>query len=261
MSIVSFIAASPFALLGLHLARVAHRSGAVPDRLLAAFFLLIAAGIPPRMTAVDLATSGTGTSWTSFWLNTTANGLMGIGLVCLAAFAWQVFRPRSSWAKGLVVGLGVAIAAAILTAATSLEASQGSGPAAIAFSGLGVAAILWTFVECVLYYSGIRRRLALGMADPIVTNRFLLWSIWTGALAFQGIATAILRLALWWTGAGEVLAAGEDPGGPWLALIQVVKGLLAIVAPTAVVTVVLSFTPPARYRRWLESRQPEPLNA
>ena len=33
MSIVSFIAAAPFALLGLHLARVAHRSGAVPDRL------------------------------------------------------------------------------------------------------------------------------------------------------------------------------------------------------------------------------------
>ena len=59
------------------------------------------------------------------------------------------------------------------------------------------------------------------------------------------------------TGAGALLAQGTDPGGNWLAVIQAVKGIFALVAPVAVICVFLSFSPPARYKRWLHSQQPE----
>lgn len=250
MSVLPFVAAAPFALLGLHLARIAQRSHALPDRLLSTFFLLIAIGVPPRMISVDIATR-VGLTWTNFWFTTAANFVIGGGLACLAAFTWQVFRPESARAKKAFLGFVAAIAVVFVSGATSLEAAAGSGPVAIAFNGLGAVALLWSFVECVLYYGTMRRRRALGMADPIVTNRFLLWSLWTGAIALQAILMMSLRIGLWSTGAGEVISGGHDPGGSWLALIGAAKGLLAVVAPAAVVSVWLSFSPPAAYRRWL----------
>jgi hypothetical protein len=261
MSIVSVVAALPFLLIGLHLLRVARASGAVPDRLLSAFFLLIAAGVVPRMTAVDMATSGAGVSEASMWLNAVAHLTIGSGLVCLVAFARKVFRPKAGWAKGLVVAVALGLLALAGVSLTSVEASTGSSPAAIAFNGIGAISLMWTFVECVSYYQQLRKRRALGMTDPVVANRFLLWSLWTGAISIQAAMMAVLRAGLWWSGAGEVIAEGGDPGGNWLAIIDSTKAMLIVVAPTAVISVYLSFSPPARYRSWLRSRQPqtEPL--
>src|SRR5690606_3537968 len=36
---------------------------------------------------------------------------------------------------------------------------------------------LWTMVESYRYYGLLRRRLALGLSDPLLTNRFFLWGI------------------------------------------------------------------------------------
>ncbi len=83
---IPLIAAVPFTLLGLQLLRIARNSSATPDRLLAGFFLGLAAGIPPRMMGVDLAISS-GVSWAGFWLNTIASVFIGVALVCLAAFS------------------------------------------------------------------------------------------------------------------------------------------------------------------------------
>ena len=240
----------PFALLGIQLLRIARSSGATPDRLLAGFFLGLAAGIPPRMMGVDLAVRS-GVSWTGFWLSTVASVFIGIALVCLAAFAWKVFRPGEAWAKRLVIAFGAALCAALLASTRSLEASHAAGLPAITFNGLGAAALVWSFVECVRYYRMMRRRQALGMGDPVVANRFLLWSLWAGAIGLQATLMFALRIAILSSGASEQLTAGADPGSPWIALIHAAKGMLAIVAPVAVVSVWLSFSPPAAYRRWL----------
>ena len=171
--------------------------------------------------------------------------------VCLAAFAWKVFRPGEAWAKRLVIALCAALWAALLASTRSLEASHGAALPSIAFNGLGAATLVWSFAECIRYYRMMRRRQALGMGDPVVANRFLLWSLWTGAIGVQATLMFALRIAILSSGASELLAAGADPGGPWIALIHAAKGMLAIVAPVAVVSVWLSFSPPAAYRRWL----------
>lgn len=258
MSIVPFISAIPFLLIGLHLLRVARASGAVPDRLLSAFFLLCSAAIVPRMVALDLVTSGTGMTWTAFWLSTVGNLIIGTSILCLCAFTWKVFRPDAGWAKKLVIAFVVAYVFTFAARASSLENAQASSPVAILYNVLGAASLAWAFVECVIYYLSMRRRLALGLADPVVANRFLLWSLWTGAIAIQALVMVALRAAVGWSGAGEILNAGGDPGGPWLDLIRAGKALFGVVAPVVVVSVVLSFSPPAAYLRWLRK---EPTGA
>jgi hypothetical protein len=258
-SVLPFVAALPFLLVGAHLARVARASGALPDRLLSAFFLLLALGVGPRMIAVDLATSGAAGSGGAFWLNIGASLAIGSAMVCLAAFAWKVFRPDSAWAKNLVLGLGAALLGALLAGASSQSASGGSSSAAIAFNFFAAVTLGWAFVECVNYYRRMRRRRALGMADPVVTNRFLLWSLWTGAITLQAILMVGLRVAFHPSGVGNHLdEVGLDASGAWFGAIQGVKAMRVVVAPTVVISVYLSFSPPAGYRRWLRTQQPTP---
>ena len=256
------VAALPFLFIGIHLLRVARSSGALPDRLLSGFFLLLALGVVPRMMAVDLATSGAAKSWTAFWLNAGASLAIGSAMVCLAAFAWKVFRPDAPWAKKLFLALSTALLAGLVAGTSSLNASGGSSPAAIAFNVFGAVTLGWAFVECVLYYRRMRKRCALGMADPVVTNRFLLWSLWTGAITLQATLMVGLRVAFFWSGVGSQLdGVGLEVGGGWLAAIQSVKATLMVVAPTVVVSVYLSFSPPESYRRWLRTQQPMPAGS
>ena len=81
------------------------------------------------------------------------------------------------------------------------------------------------------------RRRALGLAEAVVVNRFLLWAI-AGVGAFAGSA---VMSAVSLTGA----TPWEDP----VALLAVgLGGLIAAVCAG------LAFLPPRSYRSWLEAR-------
>ena len=59
------------------------------------------------------------------------------------------------------------------------------------------ASYLWVFLESFRYFALLRRRRRLGLADPVITNRFLLFAIWTGgvvAITLLGVA-ALVRAA------------------------------------------------------------------
>ena len=249
MYVVPLAAAAPFALVGVHMLRVALRSGAAPDRLLAAVFCLLALGVPPRLIGVDLATTS-GLSAAFPWA-CAANWLIGGSIVCLAAFTWRTFRVGEWWATALTVILGASMAG-VATAMTVAGRVGGGGALAVGLNALAMVALAWAFVECARYQAVMRRRLAMGLADPVVANRFLLWALWTGALAAEGFGMLALRFGLFVTGAGEILAAGGDPGAFWTTWIFLLKASMAIVGPLIVVCVWLSFSPPAAYRRWLE---------
>ena len=120
--------------------------------------------------------------------------LVCIGIALLFAFTWSVFHSGVRSARNTVV------AAALIMAALDLglihAASQGSTlaeivprtrPWAIGIVGMVVMAFAWTGFESLRYYRQLRRRRALGLADAVVTNRFLLWGIagWT-AVALCG---------------------------------------------------------------------------
>jgi hypothetical protein len=162
-------------------------------------------------------------------------------------FAWRVFRAGSLAAAGLAVallGANVGACAAVVTSGAPLPAGR---------LGLGVvlvrsAALVWLFAESTLYAVRMRRRLAIGLGDPIVANRFLLWSIWTGALALIPLFVLVLRAA----GALEPPAPGEPlPPAVRMALVALGGG-----GAVAALAGWLAFFPPAAYRRWIAASRP-----
>lgn len=252
--LVAIAAAAPFALIAIHLARVARQSRALPDQLLTGLFLAFACGTPLRLLASDLVTSGAGNSAAVGWLNNGANLVIGSGIVCLAGFAWRVFRPDSRGARSATIAIGVAIVAVTARALGSDVPAHGSSVWAIAFDAIGGIAFAWAFVECVLYHARLRRRLRIDLADAMVVNRFLLWSVWTGTIAALAVLVVTVRSCLAISGAGEILAIGGDPGARWLTLIAAAKVAVVIAAPIVATSVWLSFSPPKHYGRWLRRR-------
>jgi len=117
--------------------------------------------------------------------------LVCVGIVLLFAFTSSVFHSENRSARRALV------AAALIMAALDLglihAASQGSTlaeiiprtrPWAIGIIAMVVMAFAWTGFESLRYYQQLRRRRALGLADAVVTNRFLLWGIagWTAVV-------------------------------------------------------------------------------
>ena len=105
---------------------------------------------------------------------------VAISSCALLVFARTVFRPEERWALVLAVLLGVTISGVY-----SFPHLFGEPTPAIRilWSVSRSAALLWAFFECARYYGLMRRRVALGLAEPVVANRFLFWSLSTAGTA------------------------------------------------------------------------------
>ena len=71
---------------------------------------------------------------------------------------------------------------------TAFEAAEPASPATRAADWLRGIALLWGGTESLRYWRLLRKRIALGLADPIVARRFLLWGV---ALFGNGITNSI----------------------------------------------------------------------
>jgi len=107
--------------------------------------------------------------------------------VILALFTRRVFRQEGFWARWIphataifeVVGVG----GSVLTG--DLEGYAVDSPWFWAeWTGYTLPCV-WASAEAFLQYRSARRRMALGLCDPPVCNRFLLWG-WFGATQFLG---------------------------------------------------------------------------
>jgi hypothetical protein len=155
-------------------------------------------------------------------------------------FVLSVFRPHERWAKGLAALLFTALWGGHL--GWELENGYRSSGPGNAFWCLRYAVIwsysLWTMVESYHYYARMRRRLAIGLADPLLVNRFFLWG--TGALG-TALATWTSSLPFLWVDQPDRLLA-------WLPAVQIG---IATIGVATVTLYSLPFVPPARYRRWI----------
>jgi hypothetical protein len=167
----------------------------------------------------------------------------GVGSAAVFVFTRSVFRPDAAWAQWLV--RGAALLLTIQTAFGVARALEGD-PAQFGVPDFGFSlrqavtafSYAWTAIEALRFRRLLVRRLALGLAEVEVVNRFLLWAI-AGVGAFTGsftMSTVSLAGALPW----------EDP----LALSAVGLGGLVAAICTA-----LAFTPPGAYLAWLRGRE------
>lgn len=172
--------------------------------------------------------------------------LHDLGVTMIVLFVLSVFRQGERWA----VALAATLLALLWGGTIGWEAHNRFRDAGIGngFWWMRYAAIwtysLWPMVESYRYYALMRRRLALGLVEPLVVNRFLLW----------GTASLGTSLATW-TASSLLLFAGDlEAGLAWRPAIQVATATIGV---ATVALYALTFFPPAAYRRWIGvARQP-----
>jgi len=167
---------------------------------------------------------------------------ISFGAACVALFSRAVFRPASTAAAAALVALVAWLALGVwgswVLHVEGVEAGAGGwlgrwGP------NLGLlAAFGWASLEPLRFAALMRRRLRIGLGDPLVANRLLLWGVGTGAIA----AVALVHLALQLGGRSELPPS-------WVGVVSL------LVLATAVCEW-LAFFPPRAWRARFASPPP-----
>lgn len=221
---------------GVHLARLG-RSGEGSALHARASAMIAVGGVGLLGVAVAPALAAHGAALGKATL-IASDALERTALLLLAAFVWSVFGQGRLLRRLLLVAVVLAILGDWVQFLVFQQGPEADVPRLSLVSSQLCFALpfAWCAVETGLAYLRSRRQRALGLAEPRVTNRFLLWSLGCGCLV--GIC------------AGEALGLAAGAGAPLAGAIPWVRGSLYL----AIVGVfVLAFAPPASYRRWLES--------
>jgi hypothetical protein len=225
--------------IGARLLLLSRRTGGRPERLLglglgltggAGYGLLIAAALV-RRSQPDLVHP-----------LLTAMGVIGrgfhdIGVFAFLSFLLLVFRPGVAWARVMVGGMVATMAVGFT--GYLLEGGFVHGRPEGFWYWLEWAPIgtyhFWGAAESFLYYGMMRRRRALGLADPIVVNRFLLW----------GVASVFAIGAIWTSSLLGMLDLTREE--QW-RLAPYTMSLTSFWGIGCISTYYLTFFPPAWYR-------------
>jgi hypothetical protein len=225
-------AAVIYLVVGTRLLRLASRTGEAPERLLGVMFLFTGAAffvyqLPILMDSEAL--------WTP--LSFAGRVLYLPAPFILAVFTRQVFRTESLWASWLVHGSAALLAAGVMGSVLrgDWEGFSISNPwfwpewlgYTIPFG--------WAGAESFIQYRQARRRRRLGLCDPLVSNRLLLW----GCFGVAQVCTSLVTLGQYAAYQRDaVFTAGWDT-------------LLGVFEISSVALMWLVFFPPAFYRSWV----------
>jgi hypothetical protein len=218
--------------VGGRLVWIARQTRGLPELALgSALFLMGGVGYP-LMSAAILATSLSNETRTSMLLAQMITTLLGMGGIVW--FTRKVFRPGTAWATVLWL--------AVTGAYVGLAGAQVLGPGLLAFlhepekgpwaMGMyaGIVAMSWAGIESIRYWRMQLKRLALGLADPVVADRFRLW----GTAILTADAISIISAGFQWAG---VKMTGTASGA-------IVVGFLGLYAASMLW---LAFVPSANY--------------
>ena len=167
-----------------------------------------------------------------------------LGFAFLFAFTQQVFRRDAAWAPALVaLGAVTLLGTACLVAYEVLIRSVVYRAGDVTFASVTnviavIVAYLWTAWESLRYRAMALRRLRLGMGDPVVCNRLLLWGV-MGLTSSSGVVLNIGAASL-----GLDLATS-----PGVLLCSSATGM------TQTIVLVLAFFPPHRYLEWVRAER------
>ena len=228
--------------LGPRLLLLARRTGLLPE-LTMGLCLLLMGGFGYPLAPVARVATPLSDEWRGFFLG-CAVLCNTIGFSALAIFNWRTFRPESRLAAAVVAALllvlGLLLPAegvwpGLIEGALSVEAYPGlPGNLRVV---LGLVALYWAFGEALLCVVRLRRRLALGLADPVVTDRLGLWAISMGSASLNFSIAYVMSFL------------GVDlPASPLGA------GTIGILGVTSSVTAWLAFLPPQAYVRRVRAR-------
>jgi len=212
--------------------------GHVHERLLGITYFL---GGPLGYSPLILVVSGaTPDEWTRA-LRAVGHLNLELSALALYAFNRMVFRPGSrAWAvatAAAAIGLGAGWLA--LVEYDGLEGRVlGSSTAYWCDLAVRAGAYVWAAAESLGHYARARRRLAHGLVEPVVVQRFLLWGVAMAAISGMFV--------------NAVVAAFASRGAP-PALWFLIDGGLAVIASAAMW---ITFFPSRRTQAGLAARAP-----
>jgi len=232
--LMQLIAGVLFVGVSIPLFRLGAKTDRAPERLLGATFLLF--GISYILFEI---------SYVHEMLDPAADALefsgriaLGLGTLALAFFTHFVFRADPRWGTWLVVG-----SAGLMFGGIAVSAVEGDWAGWSYVGGFGVwlewlgrmIPPAWLGAEAFAHYMKAMRRMNVGLFDPLVANRFLIWGLF-GCMQVVAmfvevpmqIAYETLRAVPAWIDAAEGLAEFASIGLIWLA-----------------------YFPPASYRSWI----------
>jgi hypothetical protein len=222
---ISLFAVASFA-VGWRLLWLAHRTGLVPEKLMGGS-LFLAGGMG---TALMILSGVAGPARGA--LSTAAMLAVDCGIAALGIFTWRVFRP------GLIGATAVSAFTALLFLSFASDWVSGHylgvrrSPFSMSADYIGRFGLYgWACFETLRQYALARRRVQIGLLEPLVANRFLLWGVSTFA------ALGIWSYALW----SELLSAPDAT--EFYFVVSVLGGACAA-------SIWLAFFPPRFYRSW-----------
>jgi hypothetical protein len=221
--------------VGVRLYRLSRRTGHLPEALIAASFLLWTLSFAIWDIPYAFVDSEELVPAVYSYGSLIA---LASGTVVFACFIRAVFRPGARWAIWLVAAITVANLAGVVGMAYMGD-WEGTNPLANPWYWLeyfgGIAPSAWMGAEGFAQYFKTRRRLKLGLSEPIACNRFLLWGL-AGSLwvILESIVTA-----------SDLVYAYT---GYWSELLGIGTAVFDV-APITIFWFV--FFPPAFYCRWV----------
>ena len=222
--------------VGVRLVRLARRTGEGPELLIGVALISMApVGFPLARLSLAMQESAPGVAAGLLALSVAS---LALGGCCAAELTRRVFRPTTRWALVLIWAIALGLVGCWGVTAWTIGFDLRDRP--MDWPGYGgfilrSGALVWAAAESLRYWRLMRRRLAVGLADPATTNRFLLW----GAGSAAG---AVNHLIVMWTA-----GAGSD-------VLHISDGLAFVVSLMGLGTSVclwLGFLPPQRYTAWL----------
>jgi hypothetical protein len=166
-----------------------------------------------------------------------------LGEIAFAYFPLLVFRQGSTWAKCLSASIAICL---VVGTTGSILAGDAAGAEPLTnawwwFEWLGETTnTIWVGAEGLNHYGISRRRVRLGLCEPIEGHRYLLWGI-------AGILWTLLSFVV----VGQYVEAWA--AGSRSALLDNTVGLIEFVALAMVWFI---FFPPRFYQHWLAGSAP-----
>lgn len=180
-----------------------------------------------------------GTAWAGP-LNTSLYAFQIASTVALYVVNWRLWRPGARWAQALcAAGCALALVVYGIRIVDGDFATNAVHTRGVAlFQVVRFAVMVWACAEAFAHYAQLRRRLPLGLADPVAANQILLWGV-------AGVGTASTTVII----SVCLFGLGAHPLDVPVALVALT--LLALVLSASMWC---AFFPPVALRRHLEAR-------
>jgi len=226
-------------LLALRMLRLARRTRELPELMIGLHMVALVLGYSIEFVGMEVGGSQPSLG---IWLRGTANLLYAVSIFVYLLFTWKVFAPKRRWAPVLVMMATLALVVGwtgeVLTTDFDFSPARFAAPwfwIAFVPRMIGVG---WASFEALAHHSKLRRRLSLGLAEPLATNRLLVWGIAALSEWMIYLSVAITILA----GRPDGFLTGN--AALWVSAFGVGGSACMWIG----------FFPPDRYKRWIEAR-------